>query len=213
MSGADVGAGQRSGGQQLNNPTPHANVMRALLRAWHEWAADGTPPPASQYPRISDKTLVPIQGNQFPSLPGVSNPRSIQGPARTVGGKVTPLPHLVPQVDRDGNELGGIRDPEVAVPLATTTGWNFRDPAVGNPGEIYQLLGSYVPFATTRAARLANRDPRLSIEERYRGIDDYLMQIRSAAMNLIRGRYLLQEDLDDILARARSHWSFATHIQ
>jgi len=208
--GAEVGAGQRSGGQQLNNPTPHANVMRALLRAWHQWAADGTPPPPSQYPRLSDKTLVSIQGNQFPSLPGVSNPRTIQGPARMIGARAMPLPHLVPQVDRDGNELGGIRDPEVAVPLATTTGWNFRDPSLGNPGEIYQLLGSYIPFAPTRAARQAIGDPRLSLEERYRGVDDYLQQIRSSAMDLIRRRYLLTEDLDTIVERAKKHWSFAT---
>jgi hypothetical protein len=208
--GAEVGAGQRSGGQQLNNPTPHANVMRALLRAWHQWAADGTPPPASQYPRFSDKTLVSIQRNVFPPLPEVSNPRTIQGPARTIGVKVAPLPHLVPQVDRDGNDLGGIRDPEVAVPLATTTGWNFRDPSVGNPGEIYQLLGSYIPFPPTRAARQATGDRRLSIEERFRGVDDYLQRIRSAAMDLIRRRYLLAEDLDSIVERAKKHWTFAT---
>ena len=183
--------------------------MRGLLRAWHEWAADGTPPPASQYPRLSNKTLVSIRGNQFPSLPGVSDPRSIQGPARTVGGKVTPLPHLVPQVDRDGNDLGGIRDPEVAVPLATTTGWNFRDPSIGNPGEIYQLLGSYVPFAPTRA-RQAHGDPRLSLEDRYRGADDYLQRIRAATTDLIRKRYVLAEDLDTIVERAKTHWSFAT---
>ena len=67
-----------------------------------------------------------------------------------IGGKVVPLPHLVPQVDRDGNDIAGIRDPEVAVPLATTTGWNFRDPSVGNPRDIYQLLGSYIPFAPTK---------------------------------------------------------------
>ena len=84
---------------------------------------------------------------------GVADPRRIVGPARRIGGKVVPLPHLVPQVDRDGNDLAGIHDPEVAVPLATTTGWNFRDPSVGNPGDIYQILGSYIPFATTRAAR------------------------------------------------------------
>jgi hypothetical protein len=106
-SGADAGAANRSGGQQLNNPTPHVNVMRALLRAWHQWAADGTPPPDSQYPRLSDKTLVSIERNAFPQLSGVSNPRTIQGPARTIGGKVTPLPHLVPQVDRDGTTLAG----------------------------------------------------------------------------------------------------------
>jgi hypothetical protein len=184
--------------------------MRALLRAWHQWAADGISPPASQYPRLSDKTLVSIQHNVFPPLPDVSNPRTIEGPARTIDGKVMPLPHLVPQVDRDGNDLGGIRDPEVAVPLATTTGWNFRDPSVGNPGEIYQLLGSYIPFASTRAARQATGDPRLSLEERYRGVDDYLQRIRSSAMNLIRRRYLLAEDLDTIVERAKQHWTFAT---
>jgi hypothetical protein len=210
VSGAGTDAAARSGGQQLNNPTPHANVMRALLLAWHQWAADGTPPPASRYPRLSDKTLVAVQRNGFPPLRGVSNPRTIQGPARTIGAKVMPLPHLVPQVDRDGNDLGGIRDPEVAVPLATTTGWNFRDPSVGNPGEIYQLLGSYVPFAATRVARQGNGDPRLSIEERYRDVHDYVQRIRSAAADLIRGRYLLQEDLDGILARAQSHWTYAT---
>src|SRR5262245_46171969 len=208
--GTDVAARERRGGQQLNNPTPHANVMRALLRAWHQRAADGIAPPASQYPRLSDKTLVSIQHNVFPPLPGVSNPRTIQGPARTNGAKVRPLPHLVPQVDRDGNDLGGIRDPEVAVPLATTTGWNFRDPSVGNPGEIYQLLGSYIPFALTRAARQATGDARLSLEERYRGVDDYMRRIRTAAMDLIRRRFMLAEDLDVILDRAKQHWSFVT---
>ena len=211
ISGAGESAALRNGGQQLNNPTPQANVLRALLRAWHQWAANGTPPPPSRYPRLSDRTLVPVDNVQFPSLPGVSDPRRIQGPARIIGGKIVALPHLVPQVDRDGNELGGIRDPEVAVPLATTTGWNFRDPSVGNPGDIYQLLGSYIPFAPTRAARQANSDPRLSVEERYRGADDYLQQVRSSAMDLIRRRFLLAEDLDGILERAKKHWSFATH--
>ena len=127
-----------------------------------------------------------------------------------VGGKLMRLPHLVPQVDRDGNELGGIRDPDVAVPLATTPGWNFRDPSVGNPGEIYQLLGSYIPFARTRAARHASGDPRSSIEERYPNVDEYLQRIRSATDELIRERLLLAEDAASILERAKSHWTFAT---
>jgi hypothetical protein len=200
----------RSGGQQLNNPTPHNNVMRALLRAWHEWAAAGTPPPPSRYPRLSDRTLVRIDAVRFPALHGVADPRRIVGPARLVSGTVVPLPHLVPQVDGDGNDLAGIRDPEVAVPLATTTGWNFRDPSVGNPQDIYQLLGSYIPFSSTKAARRANGDPRLSLEERYRGVDDYLQRIRKSAMDLIRRRCLLAEDVDGILERAKKHWGFAT---
>jgi hypothetical protein len=202
-------AAARSGGQQLNNPTPQVNVLRALLRAWHEWASVDVPPPPSQYPRLSDGTLVAIERIKFPSLAGVPDPRRVVGPARVLSGKLVPLPHLVPQVDRDGNDVAGVRDPEVAAPLATTTGWNFRDAAVGNPGDIYQLLGSYIPFATTKAARMSVKDPRLSVEERYRGLDDYLQRVRSAAMGLIRSRFLLQEDLDHVLARAKSHWDFA----
>lgn len=205
----DLGAA-RGGGVQLPNPTPQNNIMRALLRAWHEWVSKGTAPPPSQYPRRSDGTLVRIDDVKFPTLQGVADPRRIVGPARRIDDKVVPLPHLVPQVDRDGNDLAGIRDPEVAIPLATTTGWNFRDPSVGNPQDLYQLVGSYLPFAPTRAARRASGDPRLSLEERYRGIDQYVQRIRRSAMELIRRRYLLAEDLDGILERARTHWRFAT---
>ena len=89
----------------------------------------------------------------------------------------------------------------MAVPLATTTGWNFRAEKFGSPGDIYQTLGSYIPFAAIRAARQAVGDPRLSIEERYRGLDDYIGRIRSAR-DLLRRRYLLAEDMDEVLARA-----------
>ncbi|MEO8258817.1 MAG: alpha/beta hydrolase domain-containing protein [Acidobacteriota bacterium] len=213
VSGGANNPAARSGGQQLNNPTPQNNVMRALLRGWHEWAAAGIPPPPSQYPRLSDRTLVRIDGVRFPAIKGVADPRPIVGPARMISGKVVALPHLVPQVDRDGNDLAGVRDPELAVPLATTTGWNFRDPSVGNPQDTYQLLGSYIPFAPTRVAQRASGDPRLSLEERYRGIDEYLQRIRRSAMDLIRRRYLLAEDFDSILARAKTHWSFATRAE
>jgi len=212
MSGA-VNPAARSGGQQLNNPTPQNNIMRALLRVWHEWVAAGTPPPPSQYPRLSDHTLVSVDHVTFPSLPGVSDPRRIQGPPRLIGGEVGALPYLVPQVDADGNDLAGVHDPEVAVPLATTTGWNFRDPSVGNPSDIYQLLGSYIPFAPSKAARHAASDPRLSIEERYRDIDDYLQRIRAATADLIRQRLLLAEDGDAIVERAKSHWNLAHRAQ
>jgi hypothetical protein len=116
-------------------------------------------------------------------------------------------------VDSDGNDIAGLHDPEAAVPLATTTGWNFRREAVGNPSDIYITLGSYIPFAASRAARETVGDSRLSIEERYQSLDDYLRRIRSAAMDLIRGRYMLEEDLDGVLARAKEHWSFATRDQ
>ena len=71
----------RSGGVQLPNPTPQNNIMRALLHAWHEWTSKDTPPPPSQYPRLSDGTLVSIAEVRFPALKGVADPRQITGPA------------------------------------------------------------------------------------------------------------------------------------
>jgi hypothetical protein len=209
QTGGPANPADRNDGQLPSNPTPQANVMRGLLRALHEWAADGTAPPASSYPRLDDDTLVAIQKIAFPRLRGVADPRRITGPARMIGGDLAPLPHQVPQVDADGNDLAGVHDPEAAVPLATTTGWNFRAERVGNPGEIYQTLGSYIPFARTRAEREATGDPRLSIEERYDGQADYLERVQSAATKLVKQRLMLEEDLDRALARARAHWDFA----
>jgi hypothetical protein len=88
------------------------------------------------------------------------------------------LPLLVPQVDADGNERAGIRLPDVAVPLATLTGWNFRKAEIGAPDQLFPLLGSFIPFAPTRAVRESAGDPRRSIEERYRGREQYLQQVR-----------------------------------
>jgi hypothetical protein len=120
------------------------------------------------------------------------------------------FPFLVPQVDEDGNERAGIRVPEVAVPLATTTGWNFRAKAVGNPGNIYNLLGAYIPFPASRAEREARGDPRRSIAERYQDRDDYLQRVKSAAQELVQGGYLLDEDVTRVMDRAAAHWQYAT---
>ena len=205
-----VAAAARSDGQQPSNPTPQANIMRGLLRAWHAWAADDVEPPSSRYPRLADGTLVTAEDVSFPALPGVSDPRRIEGPAQVISGQVVALPHLVPQVDVDGNDLAGVHDPEAAVPLATTTGWNFRAARVGNPDQLYQTLGSYIPFARTRSEREALGDPRRSIEERYVDREDFLRRVRDAANELVGMRLMLEEDVDDALARAAEHWSLAT---
>ena len=143
------------------------------------------------------------------AIPGVPSPRTIAGPRVSCCGLLSaasPLPHLVPQVDADGNEIGGIRVPEQAVPLATTTGWNFRAESLGNTGDIYSLLGSYFPFSATRDARQAANDPRRAIDERYRSRADYLRRIRAATDALIKDRYLLKEDAEDVVQRAAVHW-------
>jgi hypothetical protein len=164
------------------------------------------PPPDSRYPRLDGETLVPLPALRFPAIPGLGDPRVIEGPGQIINDRFSALPFLVPQVDADGNERAGIRVPEVAVPLATTTGWNFRAERIGNPTTIYALLGSYVPLSRTRAEREARRDPRPSIEERYKGRDDYLQRIRTAASALVKERFILEQDVDDVVQRAARHW-------
>jgi hypothetical protein len=112
----------------------------------------------------------------------------------------------VPAVDVDGNDRAGIRLPEIAVPLATQTGWNWRGPAAGAPDALVAYRGSYLPFAWTRAEREARGDPRLSVEERYRGRDDYLGRVAVSALSLVRERFLLPQDLPFVLERAAAHW-------
>ena len=189
-------------GQQLPNPIPQGDVMRALLRAGHRWVSTGAKPPASIVPTLAAQSLTTLAALRFPALPGVADPHLNEAP-------LAPLPFLVPQVDADGNDIAGIRVPEQAVPLATTTGWNFRDARFGNPTTIVALAGSYIPFARTKAEREANKDPRPSIEERYKGKDDYLARIRAVGRSLVKSGFMLEEDVEGSVQRAARHWDWA----
>ena len=200
-------------GQQRANPVDYTMSLRALLVALDAWVREGTAPPPSRHPRLADRTLVRAQDVAFPAIPGVQSPRTI-APARRAsnallssnGGEGAVQPLLVSQVDADGNELGGIRLPEVAVPLATYTGWNFRTPEIGGTNRLIGNTGSYIPFARTRAEREARRDPRLSVEERHASRGDYLAKVRSVTDALVRERYMLAEDVDTAVSRANAHW-------
>ena len=202
-----------SNGQQQDNPTDYIWAMRALLVGMEKWVRQGIAPPPSRYPRLQDGNLVRSTDVAFPDLPGVTSPRKALAGARGVnslaakdGGAGAPLPLLVSQVDKDGNELGGLRLPDVMVPLATTAGWNFRKAAIGGPHMQYPLLGSYVPFASTKAERERAHDPRPSIEERYQSRDQYLKQVQEAAASLVKEGYVLAEDVPAIVKHAGEHW-------
>jgi hypothetical protein len=178
-----------------------------------DWLRSGVAPPPSRYPRLQDHTLVRAADVAFPSLPGVRSPHLLPGGARAAnpllpheGGAGTPLPFLVPQTDGDGIELAGVRLPDIAVPLATYTGWNYRNAAIGGADQPYPLLGSYIPFAATAAARAATHDPRAAIAERYASKQAYLEKVQAAADKLVAARYLLAEDLPGVLDRAGRHW-------
>jgi hypothetical protein len=118
------------------------------------------------------------------------------------------FPALVPTVDADGNDRAGIRLPEVAAALASQTGWSWRAAGAGAPDALAPYVGSYLPFAWTKAEREASGDPRLSIEERYRGREDYLGRVALAAVALVRERLLLAEDAPRVIERAAAHWDW-----
>ncbi len=190
--------------QQADNPVQYWWPMRALLVSMTQWVTSGTLPPPSQHPEFKAEGSTIVKGSdvKFPAIPGVQSPRIVI-PGRD-GGHTLPL--LVSQVDADGNELGGIRLPDVSVPLATYTGWNFRSAAVGGSQELVALAGSSIPFAATKAKRTASGDPRLSVEERYTSKDDYLRRVREAADKLVKERYVLADDVNPILAHAGAMW-------
>ena len=120
-------------------------------------------------------------------------------PARFVG---EPYPSSVSAVDADGNETGGVRMPDVSVPVATHAGFNPRHPESGGGGQILEYLGSTIPLARTAAERAAADDPRPSLAERYASRDAYLAEVRAAAERLVESRYLLAVDVDLCVALA-----------
>jgi hypothetical protein len=190
-------------GQEVTNPVDYWWTMRALMMAFDGWARNGVDPPPSLVPRIADGTLVPLEKIAFPAIPGVQSPETIHA-GRTNG---TPIPLLVPQVGPDGNELAGIRVPEVVVPVATYTGWNFRNASVGGTSELVTLMGASIPLPKTKAEREALKDPRPSLEEKYPSRDTYMATTEKIADELIRNRYILAEDKPQLMKRAEDEWS------
>lgn len=207
--------------QNLANPTDYRFAMRALLVDMNAWVTNGTAPPDSKIPRIGKDELVAPGALNFPKVPGIALPKEPYlawhldfGPDFKSKGLVAydppkvgaAFPVLVPQVNQDGNETAGIRLPEQIVPLATYTGWNLRDPKIGAPEVIYNMVGSFIPFARTKAEREASGDPRLSIEERYGDKEEYLRRVKEAAVTLSGSGFLLKEDVEKVAAKAGARW-------
>ena len=199
----------------LANPVSTSASINALRFAMHQWVTEGIAPPPSVYPKLGDGTLVPVVAVQFPKVPGMAAPNAVNAGARvpnplwTEGaGAGVALPLFVPQVDADGNDTGGIRVPDVAVPLGTATGWVFRPAKYGSPHEFVALRGAWIPFAKTEAQRVASKDPRLSIEERYTSKEAYLTKVRDVLDRLIEQRLMLVTDVDSQLKQASDRWDW-----
>ena len=202
------------------NPVPATQLVNRLRVALREWVLNDTPPPPSKWPLMlgakKERNLVePTKATMgFPSgVPGI--PDSIFLPENFVNpvldydwgpdfdefdatGTPTNAPPpiksvikmLVPRVDADGNELGGVPTVLRDAPLGTYLGWNITASGF-HAGQTCNYVGGMVPFAKTKAQRLATGDPRLSLEERYGTHDGYVAAVRAAADNAACQGYLL----------------------
>jgi hypothetical protein len=206
------------------NPNSQRETDRALYVALVDWVVKNTPPPPSVYPNLKDKTLVAdtAAAMGWPHIPHAPKPDGVvngmfdydygstfrnnddsgviaNGPP-AIRRALFPL---VPKVDADGNELGGVPSLLHRMPLGTYTGWN-PIPTGALQGHQRALQGGYVPFARTKAERLASGDPRPSIEERYPNAEAYYQAAEKQADILVKERYLLPEDATRLLGQIKS---------
>ncbi|MFN8559444.1 MAG: alpha/beta hydrolase domain-containing protein [Dehalococcoidia bacterium] len=227
-----AGAQHGAGALPLNNRTPlgvhgahpfnvidYRPLQRAALVNLDRWVSRGEEPPPSAVPRLADGTATTLSAAvaAFPAIPGATRPapaghqamrRLDLGPDADKGiGRYPPIagepyPSFVSAINADGNELAGIRLPEVAAPVATYTGWNPRHASTGGAGQLLDYQGSTLPFAATEGERDRTGDPRPSIATRYRDRDDYTARARAVATQLAAQRYILEEDIDVVTANA-----------
>jgi hypothetical protein len=203
------------------NFAPQRWVTRALLLDLDAWVSSGMEPPPSRYPSLSKAELVPRESVRFPNTPAIAFPDYMPRVWRMDFGKEfltkgvisnepplldQPYTLLVPQVDADGNDRGGVRLPEIAAPLGTFTGWNIQLPQLSSLNYLAGLAGSFEPFPTTREEREKTGDARRSIEERYATQRNYIDQVNQAAQELVRQRFMLAEDLEAVESEARTMW-------
>jgi hypothetical protein len=192
-AGATTDPGPNVNPRNPHNPMP---AVRALLVALDQWVVSDKPPPASRVPKLDDGTLVEPDKTGFPALPGAAIPKATNriGPPDDW---VDPTPPeqayrtLVCRVDEDGNEVAGIRLPDIAVPLGAYTGWNeYKAPYP--TGELADRDGSYFAFSADKIA------------ERYGSRAAYVARVETVVDQLMSDRLLLKEDADRYLEKARA---------
>jgi len=214
-------------GQNPQSPLPIRYFWRAMISNMDAWVRGNVLPPPSSYPKIADGTLVPLSEYALPVIPGINRPHEANaayridyGPQWNKGiqtlqpprvGKAFPV--LVPQVDADGNERDGVRLPEITVPLASYTGWNLRDASIGAPDQRVSFEASWLPFPLTAAEREKTKDPRKSIAERYAGREDFLTKFRGAVDDLVKRRWILEEDRAALIDRGEQEWAEANRTK
>ena len=204
------------------NPLNFQYTLRALLVRMIDWVWDVNNPPPSMYPRIDTGTLVPINEVKFPKLAGLNFPKVTHDAYRVNYGSrwsqgivdIQPpeigerFPVFVAQVDKFGNERGGVPSVEILAPLATYAPWKLRTGFAGGTDELAIFVGTYVPLSKAEEERRGSGDPRPSIQSLYHGKTDYSRAAREAAQSLAERGLLLDEHIDAVVARAEAHWDW-----
>ena len=112
---------------------------------------------------------------------------------------------MCPRVDADGLELGGVRMPDLDVPVATYTGWNPRHHDTGGTGQIISMNGSTYRSPLTAELRRISCDPRASIAERYPAAMT-TWHVSEPRPRPCKDRYMLEEDIDLAVEIAAERW-------
>ena len=190
-------------------------ITRALTPALVDWIVRGVQPPASQYPTLSAGTLAdPTSRTEvgFPDLDpigvrytGIYNVLQLTdyGPVPPVVDPSKTYKVFVPTTNSDGNDLPGVRSPDLTVPLGTSMPWNPRATGYAEDDQCVSN-GSFIPFARTEAERTQNGDPRPSLQERYATRADYVAGVRAAALALHDQGFMLADDVDFLVQRAET---------
>jgi len=205
----------QASGAPLADPINASATVNALRTAMHRWVSEGVEPPPSVYPKLADGTLTLVADIHYPKVPGIAAPNAVKAGGRVRNplwpdgaGEGAELPLLVPRVDADGNDLGGIRMPDLAVPLGTAAGWVFRPPSMGSPNSLVMLRGAWTPFAATKTQREKTGDPRPSLEERYASKDEFMTKVSAAIQQLIERRLMLESDREPQMKQASQRWDW-----
>ena len=209
---------ERDGLAHCRDPLDYRPLLRAMLLHLDGWVTLKKEPPASMIPTLADGTLGKLTQylETFPKIPGLRTPtRMLEPPRLDFGGRfnegiadVVPpragktFPVLVPLADSDGLDKGGIRLPEISVPLGTYTGWNPQNAATGAPDRLARYDGSFVPFERSENDRAAGDDPRPSIKERYPTREAYTKAYAAATLALAERELILASDVNPMIERA-----------
>jgi len=159
-------------------------------------------PQLAAYPTVPSNFIMPVLdydfGPKFNYSDGSGVPTVVPPRIKQV------IRMLVPRVDADGNEIGGVPLVLRDAPLGTYLGWNITAGGARpfHAGEICNYVGGMIPFAQTKAEREVNGDPRLSLAERYGDHAGYVNAVRMAAADAVAQGFLLQADADALIAQA-----------